>query len=418
VGKSFAEKVLGRAVGYDVSEGDIVTVYPDFCMSHENTSSIYATFRTIGVDHVYDPEQIVVVFDHTVPPSTEEYANSQKETRKFVMEQGIRHFYDMNEQGGICHQIMCQEGFAAPGQITVGADSHTCTHGAMGSFSVGIGRSEMAAIWATGKLWLRVPQSLKVIVEGEFPIGVTAKDLILTIVGDVGGAGADYLSIEYHGEAIDRMSIGERMTLCNMGIEMGAKNSVCRSDEKVFELLHRRAKKSGWEPVWADSDAAYVRELRYCLSEIEPVVALPGKVDNRALVKEVVEKRVDKVFIGTCTNGRMEDLRVAAGILKGKKVRVCTIVQPASVEVYRMAIEEGVIADLLAAGCVISHPGCGPCIGVYGGVLADGEVCVSTANRNFTGRMGSRSAEIFLASPATAACSALEGKIVDPRNYF
>jgi homoaconitase/3-isopropylmalate dehydratase large subunit len=242
--------------------------------------------------------------------------------------------------------------------------------------------------------------------------------LILTIVGDVGGAGADYLSIEYHGEAIDRMTIGERMTLCNMGVEMGAKNCVCRPDEKVFELLHRRAKKSGWEPVWADSDAGYIRELYYHLSKIEPVVALPGRVDNRAMVKEVAGKDIDQVFVGTCTNGRLEDLRVVAGILKGKKVRVRTIVQPASVEVYRGAIEEGIIADLLAAGCVVSHPGCGPCIGVYGGVLAEGERCVSTANRNFTGRMGSRNAEIILASPATAACSALEGKISDPRGYF
>lgn len=418
MGKTFAEKALGRAVGRDVNEGDIVTVYPDFCMSHENTSSVCGTFRSIGVDRVHSPDRIVVVFDHTVPPSTEGYANSQKTARKFVEEQGIRHFYDMNRQGGICHQIMCQEGFAAPGFVTVGSDSHTCTHGAMGAFSTGIGRSEMAAVWATGKLWLRVPQSMKITVTGRFLPGVTAKDLILTIVGDVGGAGADYLSTEYHGDGIGSMSVGERMTLCNMGVEMGAKNSVCAPDEKVFEILRKKAKKDGWEVVWADEDAHYVKELQYRLEEVEPVVALPGRVDNRAPITSVLGKTIDQAFIGTCTNGRLEDLRVAAKILKGKTVAVRTIVQPASVMVYREALAEGVIDDLLAAGCVVSHPGCGPCIGVYGGVLADGEVCLSTANRNFTGRMGSRSAEIILASPASVACAALEGRISDPRKYF
>ena len=418
MGKTFAEKALGRAVGRDVVEGDIVTAYPDFCMSHENTSSICNTFRGIGVDKVYDPDRIVVVFDHTVPPSTEGYANSQKVARKFVEEQGIRNFFDMNRQGGICHQIMCQEGFAAPGFVTVGADSHTCTHGAMGAFSAGIGRSEMAAVWATGKLWLRVPQSMKITVEGEFASGVTAKDLILAIIGDVGGAGADYLSIEYHGDAIERMTVGERMTLCNMGVEMGAKNSVCRPDEKVFRIVREKARKDGWEPVWADADARYVKELRYRLEELEPVVALPGRVDNRAPLASVLGKPIDQAFVGTCTNGRIEDLRIVAKILKGKTVAVRTLIQPASVAVYRQALAEGVIDDLLAAGCVVSHPGCGPCIGVYGGVLADGEVCLSTANRNFTGRMGSRSAEIILASPASVASAALEGVIADPRNHF
>jgi homoaconitate hydratase family protein len=418
MGKTFAEKVLGRAVGHTVCEGDIVTVYPDFCMSHENAASICATFRSIGVKKVYDPECIVIIFDHTVPSSSVEYSNSHKVVREFVAEQGIRHFYDLNSQGGICHQIMCQEGFAAPGLITVGSDSHTCTHGALGAFSTGLGRSEMAAIWATGKLWLRVPQSMRLTVEGEFSPGVAAKDLILTILGDIGGAGADYLSMEFHGEAISRMSIGERMTLCNMAVEMGAKNAVCRPDEKVFEFLRPRAKKAGWEPVWADPEASYVQEIHYRLNQIEPVVAMPGRVDNRASVTSVVGKRIDQVFIGTCTNGRLEDLRAAAKILKGKKVLVRTIVQPASVRIYQEALEEGIISDLLAAGCVVSHPGCGPCAGVYGGILADGEVCVSTANRNFTGRMGSRSSEIILASPLTAASSALEGKIVDPREHF
>ena len=417
MGKTFAEKALSRASGHEVLEGDIVTVYPDFCMSHENTSSIWATFRTIGVEKVFDPERIVVIFDHTVPPSTEGYANSHKETREFVKEQGIRHFYDTNSQGGICHQIICQEGFAAPGQITVGADSHTCTYGAMGTFSTGIGRSEMAAIWATGKLWLRVPQSMKITVEGEFSPGVSAKDLILTILGDVGGSGADYLSVEYHGEAINLMSIAERMTLCNMSVEMGAKNSVCKPDKKVYEILQERAKKLGWATIWADEDATYVKELNYDISKLVPTVALQNRVDKSTPLALIEGKPIDQAFIGTCTNGRLEDLRSAATILRGKKVKVRTIIQPASVEIYKQAIKEGLITDMLEAGCILSHPGCGPCIGVYGGVLGDEEVCISTANRNFTGRMGSRSSEIILGSPATAAASALEGKISDPRKY-
>lgn len=416
MGKTFAEKALGRAAGCPVSQGDIVTVYPDFCLSHENTSSVCSTFKTIGVEKVYDPDRIVVVFDHTVPPPTGDYANSQKVTREFVKEQGIRNFFDMNRQGGICHQILCQEGYAAPGLVIVGSDSHTCTHGAVGAFATGIGRSEMASVWATGKLWLRVPQTMKITVEGEFSPGVSAKDLILKIIGDVGGAGADYLSVEYHGSAIGRMSIGERMTLCNMGVEMGSKNSVCKPDKKVFEHLSTRAKKE-WEVVWADEDAEYARELFYDLSELEPAVALPGRVDNWAPVTQAVGRAIDQAFIGTCTNGRLQDLRDAASILRGRHVAVRTIVQPASVEIYRNALKEGLIEDLLAAGCVINHPGCGPCVGVCGGTIADNEVCVSTANRNFTGRMGSRSSEIILASPMTAAASAVVGRITDPRIF-
>lgn len=418
MGKTFAEKVLGRAAGYEASEGDIVTVYPDYCLSHENSSSICSTFRTIGAERVYDPERIVIVFDHTVPPPTGDYANSQKITREFVREQGITNFYDMNSRGGICHQILCQEGYAAPGLIIVGADSHTCTHGAVGAFATGIGRSEMASVWATGKLWFRVPQSMKIVVEGSFPAGVTAKDLILTIAGDISSSGADYLSMEFHGDAIASMSIGERMTLCNMAIELGAKNAVCKPDEKVFRHLRERGKNESWEVVWADEDASYVKTLCYRLDELSPVVSLPGRVDNRTKIEEAAGMPIDQAFIGTCTNGRLEDLRLAAKILSRGQVRVKTIVQPASVEIYRNALKEGLIDIFLESGCVVNHPGCGPCVGVCGGILADGEVCVSTANRNFTGRMGSRSSKIILASPATAAASALTGRISDPRPYF
>lgn len=416
--KTFAEKALGAAAGCEVSAGDIVTVYPDFCLSHENTASIYSTFKSIGVEKVYDPERIVVVFDHTVPPPTGGYANSQQQTRRFVGEQGIRNFYDMNSRGGICHQILCQEGYAAPGLVIVGSDSHTCTHGAMGAFATGIGRSEMAAVWATGKLWLRVPQSMKLDIEGQFMPGVTAKDLILKIAGDIGSSGADYLSMEYHGRGIENMSIGQRMTLCNMAIELGAKNAVCRPDEKVFEHLAKRCKKNGWQAVWADEGADYVRRMEYRLEETVPAVALPGRVDNYAPVNEAEGRPIDQAFIGTCTNGRLEDLRLAAKILHGRRVKARTIVQPASVEVYQNALKEGLIEVFMDSGCVVNHPGCGPCVGVCGGIIGDNEVCISTANRNFTGRMGSRSSEIILASPATVAASAVAGEVSDPRKYF
>lgn len=413
--KTFAEKALSRASDRDVSAGDIVTVYPDFCLSHENAESISDTFRSIGVERVYDPDRIVIVLDHTVPPPTGGYAGNQKKIREFVREQGIRNFYDMNSHGGICHQILCQEGYAAPGLVIVGSDSHTCTHGAMGAFATGLGRTEVASIWATGKLWLRVPESLKITVDGDFLPGVSAKDLILKIIGDVGGAGADYLSVEYHGKAIEHMSIGARMTLCNMGVEMGSKNSVCKPDEKVFRHLEGRAK-ADWEAVWADDGAAYARELFYDLNTLEPAVALPGRVDRWAPVTEVLGKRLDQAFIGSCTNGRLEDLRSAADILRGRRVKIRTIVQPASVKVYRDALREGLIETFLESGCVVNHPGCGPCVGVCGGIIADGEVCISTANRNFTGRMGGRNSEILLASPATVAASAVNGVVSDPRD--
>lgn len=415
MGKTFAEKALGRAAGLtDVSENDIVIAYPDFCMSHENSASILKTFQSIGREKVYDRERIVIAFDHTVPPSAAGYANNQKAIQAFVQEQQITHCYDMTSCGGICHQIMCQEGFALPGLLTVGADSHTCTHGAFGSFSTGIGRSEMAAIWATGKMWMRVPQSMKIIVEGTFRPGVSAKDLILTIIRDIGAAGADYLSVEFHGDGIGRMSLSERMTLCNMGIEMGAKNAVCRPDQKVFDYIKGRAKKQDWEIIWADEDANYVRCLHYRLEEIVPMVALPHTVDNGAAVSEVQGRKVDQVFIGACTNGRLEDLRAAARILKGNHVKVRTIVTPASVAVYLDAMREGVLGALMEAGCVVNHPGCGLCVGVVGGILADGDTCISTSNRNFKGRMGNPKADIILASPVTAAYSALRGEVYNP----
>ncbi len=415
MGKTFAEKILSRAAGQDAKAGDIVVVRPDFCMSHENASAIITTFRKIGVERVLDPEKIVIIFDHTVPASTAEYALSQKVTREFCREQGIRHFYDLNCRGGVCHQIMCQEGYALPGEVIVGTDSHTCTHGAFGAFATGIGRSEMAAVWATGEIWLSVPETIRITVTGEFPRGVYAKDLILRIIGDLGADGANYKAVEFHGEAIARMSMAERMTLCNMAIEYGAKNSVCQADEKTFEAIRGREKRTGIEPVWADPDAVYCQELVYHLEDLVPSVAKPHTVDNVAPVEEVTGTKIDQAFIGTCTNARLEDLRICADIIKGRRVAVRTIVIPASVEIFEKAIREGLIDTFLQAGCTVSHPGCGPCIGVSGGCLAEGETVISTANRNFRGRNGAKTSWIYLASPATAAWSAVNGCISDPR---
>lgn len=415
MGKTFAEKILGRAAGRPVSAGDIVIVKPDFCMSHENASAVSKTFKKIGLERVFDPNRIVIVFDHTVPASTADYALSQKVTREFVREQGITHFYDMNCCGGICHQIMCQEGYAVPGALIVGTDSHTCTHGAFGAFATGIGRSEMAAVWATGEIWLSVPETIKITVDGHFPRGVYAKDLILTIIGDLGADGANYKSVEFHGPGIADMSMAQRMTLCNMAIEYGAKNSVCKPDDKTYAVIRGKEKLSGTEAVWADEDAVYCQELTYHLEDIVPSVAKPHTVDNYAPVAEVLGTKIDQAFIGTCTNGRLEDLRVCADILKERQVAVRTIVIPASVAVYKAAIEEGLIETFLSAGCTVSHPGCGPCIGVSGGCLADQETAISTANRNFRGRNGAKTSQIYLASPATVAASALHGCISDPR---
>jgi len=418
MGKTFAEKALSLASGRDVHAEDVVIIEPDFCMSHENTSSIAQTFKKTGATKVFDPSKIVVIFDHTVPPSMEGYAKSQKLAAEFVREQGIRHFYDMNSFSGICHQIMCQEGFAAPGLVILGTDSHTCTYGAMGAFATGIGRSEMAAVWACGDIWLKVPQSIKIVVTGKFPAGTYAKDLILRIIGDIKADGADYQSVEFHGPAISAMSVADRMTLCNMGIEMGAKNAVCKPDEKTWAMIEGRQKSGAVREVWADEDALYAAEYHYCLDDLEPLVAKPDTVDNVASVTDVEKTVIHQAFIGTCTNGRLEDLRVSAAIMKGNKVKIKTIVIPASCEIYTAAIREGLITIFLEAGCVVSHPGCGPCIGVSGGVLADGEVCISTANRNFKGRMGSKDSQIYLASPATVAASAITGAIVDPRRVL
>jgi 3-isopropylmalate/(R)-2-methylmalate dehydratase large subunit/methanogen homoaconitase large subunit len=415
MGYTFAEKALGRAAGHPVNANEVVTVEPDFCMSHDNTGPISRTFKKIGVKRVWKPERLVVILDHGVPAPSSEHAVNHKEAREFMKEQGAPHFYGVSSDGGVCHQKFPEEGFALPGQIVIGSDSHTCTYGAFGAFATGIGRTEMAAAWATGSIWLKTPESMKITAAGGLKPGVSAKDFILKVMGDVKSDGADYMSVEFHGDGIENMSVAERMTLCNLGIEMGAKNAVCKPDRKVLDFIKGREKSENWEVLWADPDAVYVKELKYDLGDIVPGVAKPHTVDNYAPIDEVKGQKINQAFIGTCTNGRLEDLKAAAAILKGRKVEVRTIVIPASWNIYREAMRDGTIDTLLDAGCIVCNSGCGPCLGAHMGTLAPGEVCVSTANRNFKGRMGDKESFIYLASPRTVAASALAGAITDPR---
>ncbi len=414
MGKTFAEKVLARKAGLpEVVPGQIVEAAPDLGMSHDNTAAIIGIFRKLGIERIREPERFVVILDHVVPAAQVQYAENHKEIREFVRAQGIR-FHDVGR--GICHQVVVEEGLARPGRLILGADSHTTTYGALGAFAAGIGRSEMAALWATSKLWFKVPATIRIELTGKLPELVTAKDVILYLIGKLGADGALYRSVEFAGPSVERMSISERLVLCNMVAEMGAKNGYVAPDEATFSYLRERGV-AECEPVYPDPDAKYERILRFDLSDLEPQVARPHTVDNVVPISEVEGARVDQVLIGTCTNGRLEDLRIAAEVMGGRPVAEGTrlLVLPASREVWVQAAEEGLLARFVAAGGIVLNPGCGPCLGAHQGVLAPGEVCLSTANRNFKGRMGSPEAEIYLASPAVAAATAVTGVITDPR---
>jgi 3-isopropylmalate/(R)-2-methylmalate dehydratase large subunit len=417
MGLTFVEKILARRAGLDTVEpGQIVTVQPDKLLTHDNTAAIAKIFREIGTERVARPEISVIVLDHIVPAATEGHARNHQQIRSFVKEQGIANFYDIGE--GICHQVLPEKGHALPGCLIVGSDSHTPTHGAFGAFAAGIGRTEAAAVMATGEIWLMVPRTFRINIKGRLPKGVYAKDIILHIIGDLGAAGADYRAVEFVGPVIDEMSVASRMVLCNMVAEMGAKSGVVEPDHKTRAWLEGRSDVD-FQEVAADADASYERVIEYDVNDLQPLVARPHTVDNVVPATEVAGTKIDQAFIGTCTNGRLEDFLVAAQLLRGRKVASTTrlLILPASREVLLSAISAGVIADLVTAGAVILNPGCGPCLGAHQGVMAPGEVTISTANRNFKGRMGCKQAEIYLASPATVAASALAGEIVDPREF-
>lgn len=418
MGKTFAEKILALKSGKDsVVAGEIVTVSPDIVMSHDNSAAIAKKFKQIGINKVKYPEKIVIPLDHCVPAATEKYAANHKEIREFVQEQKIKNFYDINS--GVCHQVLPEKGHILPGTLVLGADSHTTTYGAFGTFATGIGRSEVASIWATDEIWLRVPETIKINIEGEIPPGIYPKDIILYIIGDLGADGALYKAVEFSGKVVKNMDMGGRMTLCNMTVEMGAKIGYVEPDKKTIQWLTPRSNKK-YEIIKSDLNAEFEKIIDYDISKLEPQIACPHTVDNVKPVSEVTGTKINQALIGTCTNGRIEDLKITSEILGDKKIsdRVRLLIFPASMEVFAQAMELGIIQKLAKSGAVIMNPGCGPCLGAHEGALAPGEVCLSTANRNFKGRMGCKEAEIYLASPATVAISSLYGEITDVRRYL
>ncbi|HPJ67593.1 MAG TPA: aconitase/3-isopropylmalate dehydratase large subunit family protein, partial [Desulfobacteraceae bacterium] len=378
-------------------------------LSHDNTSSIEGTFKKMGGEKVADPDQILSVLDHNAPPTNSKLANDYQKIRDFVNSQGVSKFYDVGD--GICHQIMSYH--ARPGMIIVGSDSHTCTAGAFNAFAAGIDRTETAGLWKQGETWFRVPETIKITLLGELKKPVASKDLALWIIGMLGSSGADYMSIEYHGQGVESLSISERMTLANLASEMGAKNAVFPCDGVLNEFYGEELKGG----VWADEDAVYLKEIEIDLGEIFPVIACPHHVDNVKGVSEVAGTNINQALIGTCTNGRLDDLKIASDILKGKKLPqgFQLLVIPASKKIYTEAMKQGIIETLINSGANILAPSCGPCLGTGQGIPADGYNVISTANRNFLGRMGNKNSNIYLGSPATVAKSALYGAIADPR---
>lgn len=414
---TFAEKALAMKSGEDkVVPGQIVTVKPDHLLMHDNAAPITAKIsEELNTYGIISKDLPIIVLDHVIPAANEKTATNHQKIREFVNKFGITNFFEVGT--GICHQVVVEKGLALPGKIILGSDSHTCSYGAVGCFSTGIDRTEAAALLLTGETWLKVPQSIKMVLNGKLNFPVMAKDLVLHIIGDMRADGATYCSVEYHGD-VDSLSIEERFTISNMGVEMGAKTSVFPVDDVTKNYFNSiGVEKTAFESAWADEGAQYILEKEYNLSDVEPVVAAPHTVDNVKKVSELKDIHVDQCLIGTCTNGRLSDLEAAAKILKGKKVHPETrlLVLPASKSIYEQAMDNGIMKILVEAGGVILPPGCGPCLGAHQGVLAPGEKCISTANRNFKGRMGCKDAFIYLASPATVAASALTAMISDPR---
>lgn len=419
------QKILAKAVGRtSVDVGDVVEPAVNLAMSHENGALVINQFREIyqGTGRepvVWDPSRIAIIFDHRVPAESAKTATNQKLIREFVKTQGITKFHDIRaDMGGICHQILPEYGYVRPGAVVVGTDSHTTSHGALGAFSFGIGATEMAAVWALGRMLnVEVPETIRVDVEGKLRPGVEAKDIILNLIGTLTAEGANFRVLEFHGSAIDSMPTSGRLTLCNMAVEAGATSGIVPADaETVRYLRHEAGVADGIELIGSDPGASYVHCVKLDASKLIPQVACPHTVDNVKAVSTVEGTTVNQIVIGSCTNGRLNDLEAAARILKGRKVAegVRLLVFPASWRVYREALEAGVLKDLIEAGAVVCNPGCGPCLGVHQGALGDGEVGLATTNRNFKGRMGNPKGEVYLCSPSTAAASAVTGVITDP----
>ncbi|MEJ5292715.1 MAG: 3-isopropylmalate dehydratase large subunit [Candidatus Methanosuratincola sp.] len=415
MGMTLAEKIISRKIGRAPTPGEIVVLPIDAAMAQDGTAPLMIkSFEGMGAKKVWDGSKAVFVIDHISPSSNEGTSALHKMMREFAKKHGVT-LYDVGE--GICHQLLPEKGHVFPGGIVVGADSHTCTHGAFAAFSTGIGSTDMAAVFASGKLWFKVPETLRINITGGMPGNVMSKDAILHAIGEVGADGATYMSVEFTGETVQRMSVDSRMAMTNMAVEMGGKTGLIASDAVTRQFLEGRIQVPFLE-ISADPDAHYSDTLEVEAAKLEPMLSCPHQVDNVRAVSELEGTEVNQVFIGSCTNGRYEDLEVAARVLRGKRVKARTIVMPASRETFLRAIRSGIIEELVKSGCAVGVPGCGPCVGGHHGVPSPGEVVVSTTNRNFKGRMGCSDASIYLSSPLTAAYCALKGKITVPEGVL
>jgi 3-isopropylmalate/(R)-2-methylmalate dehydratase large subunit len=412
--QTLAEKIIGEHLGREVRAGESVVVPVDLCFAHDASGPlVIRQLKALGRP-VKEPGKVVFFIDHAVPSPRQEVANEQQRLRAFAQEAGVR----LHEAGrGICHQVVAEE-YAAPGQLIVGGDSHTVTAGALGAFATGMGATDVAVAMALGKTWLRVPETIRVEVRGALPRGVYGKDLVLYVIGLLGADGANYMALEWGGQVVSQLPMSERLTITNMAVEAGAKAGLMASDEETRRYLKSRGRGDQFRPLGPDKGADYTRVLEVDAARLEPQVAHPHQVDNVRPLSKSLGIPIDQVFLGSCTNARIEDLRVAARILEGRSLKARLIVTPASSEVYRQAVREGLLEVFLEVGAVVTPPGCGACFGALGGVPADAERVFSTSNRNFRGRMGNPQAEIYLGSPATAAATAVEGRIADPRDYL
>ena len=426
MGMTVVEKILARAAGRETAQaGEVLEPAVDLAMSHENTALVINQFREIykgtGLPpKIWDPDKLAIIFDHRVPAETPKTATNQKKVRDFVTAEGVVRFHDIRgDVGGICHQVLPENGYVRPGYLVVGADSHTTSHGALGAFAFGIGATEMASVWAIGRaVNIQVPHTIKIVVTGRFAPYVGPKDLILYLIGRMSAQGANFRVLEFHGPTVDEMSTSGRLVLCNMSVEAGATAGIVPADAETLRYLREEAGvMDPLETVVPDPDAHYEQTVEIDVSGLVPQLACPHTVDNVKPITEVAGVKVHQVVIGSCTNGRLDDLEMAAKMLKDRKVASHTrmLVFPASGRIYAQALERGYVADLVKAGAVVMNAGCGPCLGVHEGALGDGEVAVSTTNRNFKGRMGNPDSKVYLCSPAVAAASALEGTIADPR---
>ena len=416
MGMTITEKIIAAHAGKDyVEPGELVTVKVDLAIANDITAPLaIKQLEKYGIDKVHDPNKIALVMDHFFPPKDIMSAQQIKISRDFAKKMGIKNYFE-GQDSGVMHTLLPEKGFIVPGDLVIGADSHTCTYGGIGAFSTGVGSTDIAYIWATGETWLRVPESMKFVFYNKPQKWVGGKDFVLTVIGKIGVDGALYKAMEYHGEAIKALDIDNRLTIANMAIEAGGKSGIIEPDEKTVDWVRKRTNRE-FKLYKSDPDAKYCCEYEFDASKIEPVVACPSLPSNVKPVSEVAGTHIDQVFIGSCTNGRLSDLRIAAAILKGKKVHpeVRCIVIPASDQIYKQALHEGIIEILADAGCLISTSTCGPCLGGHMGILAEGEVCLSTSNRNFVGRMGHPKSQVYLSSPAVAAASAVLGRIVHP----